>query len=184
MRTTIFYVDMDGVLADFVGGSLKLHGKHIPPAEVGWDFWQQVGFDDWRAFWEPLENEQFWAELEPLPDGMELFRHLERIVGHERIGILSSGLCPGSCDGKRDWLRKHLPKYEEHAIFCTKKQLCAAPCKLLIDDHDANIDAFRKAGGFAFTVPRSWNRRRGEIDANGHFDSQAMIHELEAMAGL
>lgn len=178
MKPIVFF-DMDGVLADFVTGSLAAHGKNLHPAEVQWDFMAQVGFTGGGdpAFWRPLENPAFWAELAPLPDGMALFRAAERLFG-DRVSILSSGLCPGSVDGKRAWLAKHLPGYEKKAVFATVKEQIAGPLKVLVDDHEPNVDRFREAGGPALLVPRPWNRRRAETCTAGRFDPAALAKEL------
>lgn len=182
MRTIFF--DMDGVLADFVGGALAAHGKTLDPAAVQWDFCSQIGFagPGDPAFWSPLSNPEFWATLPPLPDGMELFRRAEAEFGAGRIGILSSGLCPGSCDGKRAWLKKHLPAYEKRAIFCTVKELVAAPCKVLVDDYEPNHDAFVAAGGRAVLAPRPWNRRRELTGEAGRFDPAVEFGHLRNVA--
>lgn len=176
----MIFFDMDGVLADFVGGSLRVHGKQLHPSEVQWDFMCQVGFAGGGdpGFWEPLSNPSFWAGLEPLEDGLALFRTVEALVGHERLGILSSGLCPGSCDGKRAWIDRHLPGYGKRVVFCTMKGLVGAPGKVLVDDHDLNADQFAEAGGRSVLVPRPWNRRRGEADHGGRFDVAKIANEL------
>lgn len=182
MKQVIFF-DMDGVLADFVGGSIRVHNLPLTHAECGWDFWTPHGITH-EVFWKPLTDPAFWANLDPLPDGLELFRHVESRVGTDRIGLLSSGLCPGSCDGKRDWLKKHLPGYEKNAIFCTAKHLCASSTKILIDDHEPNVDGFRVHGGTAVLVPRPWNKRKPETCAKGGFDAARLAAELEGMVGL
>lgn len=177
VRQTVVLFDMDGVLADFVGGALSVHKAVIPRHQVPWDFMSHIGFSGGGdpAFWRPLENADFWANLRPCADGMEAFGQIERRVGRDRIGILSSGLCPGSCDGKRAWLTKHLPHYARRAIFGTAKELLAAPCKLLIDDHDPNVDAWRGCGGKAVLVPRPWNIGR-TMTRDGEFDADWLVH--------
>lgn len=174
------YLDMDGVLADFVGGSLKAHGKSIPPKDVQWDFMKQVGFNGGGdpAFWGPISNPDFWANLDVLPDGAELFRYLAEAVKVENIGILSSGLCPGSCDGKRAWLKKHFPELERTALFGTVKHMAAAPCKILVDDHEPNVEAFRNAKGKAFLVPRPWNSKAEHTDAEGNFEPKRLANVI------
>jgi 5'(3')-deoxyribonucleotidase len=176
---TIFF-DLDGVLADFVGGSLALHGKSIPPTDVQWDFMAQVGFSGGGdpAFWGPLSNPDFWAGLPILEDGRTLLIAAEALVGAENIGILSSGLCPGSCDGKRAWLDRHFPGYGKRAIFCTTKELVAAPGFVLVDDFDRNCEKFAAHGGKSVLVPRTWNARKGETDSAGRFNPEKLVLEL------
>lgn len=182
MRSVALF-DMDGVLCQFVAGALAVHGKSLHHAETQWDFCTQIGFNGPGdpAFWRPLENAAFWAMLEPHIDGMRLLTYLEERIGEDRIGILSSGLCLGSVDGKRMWLRRHLPKYEKRAIFCTVKELVAGPGKVLIDDHDPNVNKFAAVGGHAVLVPRPWNTRKGQLPSRYHlreFDPELLLTEV------
>lgn len=181
MINTVFF-DMDGVLADFTGGSLKVHGKSLPPRGIEWNFFSQVGITE-PEFWKPLRNRKFWADLEPLPDGMELFRRVVDLIGDkENVGILSNGACPTSCDGKRDWIRHHLPDFEENIVFAQSKGLCANSSDvLLIDDYEKNIGKFRARRGKAIIAPRSWNSRRDEIDDNGMFDPVEVFKQVVRM---
>lgn len=178
---TVFF-DMDGVLADFVGGTFRVHGKSIPIKDVVWDYPKDLGFPLGSAdpaFWAPLGNARFWENLEPLWDGMRLFQEVANEIGPARIGILSSGLCPGSCDGKRAWLAKHLPGYEKQAVFSHNKRLVGGPGKILIDDHDPNVDGFRAAGGRAVLIPRPWNSAAAESDELGNFGVESVFSRLE-----
>lgn len=177
-RKKVVFFDMDGVLADFVGATIRVHNLPLKHADCGWDFWTPHGLLS-EEFWAPLADYHFWANLEPLPDGMDLFRRVEATIGTDRIGLLSSGLCPGSCDGKRDWLKRHLPAYAKSAVFCTTKHLCAAPCKLLVDDHEPNVTGFIEHGGSAVLVPRPWNSRRGETCDRALFNVDAVLREVE-----
>jgi hypothetical protein len=59
--------------------------------------------------------------------------------------------------GKVAWLEKHLPSYSRRFLFGPKKEFCAGPDRLLVDDHDLNTEAFAASGGRTFLVPRQWN---------------------------
>lgn len=171
-RPTAFF-DMDGLLADFYGGACLVHGKEVPlPAP--YDPWNVWGMDP-SAFWEPLANREFWAALRPLADGMDLLRRFRAVADDLgiKLAVCSSGLCPGSVDGKLDWLRRHAPDLAGAAVFTPHKELCAGPGKLLIDDHGPNVDWFTGHGGAAVLVPRSWNALSGKTTpgpAGGSFD--------------
>jgi hypothetical protein len=184
MPASIVFVDLDGVVCDFAAGSLAAHRIWMHPKEVGWDFPAQVGFKPGYdpAFWRPLEHRSFWANLDPLPDGLATFRILEDALGRDRLGVLSSSLCPGATDGKRDWLRRHLPGWEAEASFSAVKWKHAAPCKVLVDDHGPTVERFRAAGGRAVLVPRPWNPRRGETCDRGLFDAGDLAAEILAAA--
>lgn len=176
MITTLF--DLDGFLADFVTGSLAVHGKHIPPDEVRWDFFAQAGLTA-EEFWKPLHNREFWAGLDVHTDGMAVFEKVASATpDRDRIGFLTSAACPLSYDGKKDWVAKYLPGWETHIVTAEKKGLAGAKSKCLVDDHDKNVDAFAKAGGQTVLVPRPWNRRRDEALPGGRFDIEKVTAEI------
>lgn len=181
-RKPVVLFDMDGVLADFVGGALAAHGKELVPSEVVWDFPSQIGFAGAMdpAFWAPLSHAEFWEQLPPLEDGMAAFEAVAARVPRERIGFLSSGIVKGSSDGKRAWVAKHLPGWEKHLILGIHKALLAAPCKVLVDDYEPNADGFGAAGGRAVLVPRPWNRRKPLTCGRGRFDPAAVANEILA----
>lgn len=179
MKPVLFF-DLDGVLADFVRGALAHHGKSLQMADVRWDFPQQVGFGGTWApeFWEPL-GETFWAGLDTLRDGFELLGAAERLVGADRIGLLSSPCDTRGCaEGKRAWVARHMPDYRKRLFLGSAKELFAAPGKVLVDDHDPNCDRFAAWGGRAILVPRPWNARRGECCPAGGFDAAKVAAEL------
>jgi hypothetical protein len=185
MKPVIFF-DLDGVLADFVGGALALHGKELPRDEVQWDFYSQIGFDgpsDPR-FWGPMGHE-FWAGLSVLPDGLCLLRTAERLVGAENIAFLSSPCETAGCaDGKRAWVRRHFPDYARRLFLGSAKHLFAGPGKILVDDHDKNTGAFGGAGGLYVLVPRPWNVNRTECHPGGSFDVPQVARWLEGTLSL
>jgi hypothetical protein len=185
--TPAVFVDMDGVLADFVRGAFRLHGKSIPMRDVQWGFPAQIGFESDRdpAFWRGMDR-AFWAGLEPLADGFALFRAVERMIDPERIALLTSAAGEDGCiDGKRDWIRRHLPDYLPRLFTGSAKELFAAPAKLLIDDNDVNAARFRRAGGAAVLVPRPWNVRGWGCDADGGFDPPSASDDVRtALAGM
>lgn len=168
----VCFLDLDGVLVDFVGGALAMHGKHIPPAEVRWDFPSQVGFDgvNAAAFWAPLGRD-FWAGLGWTADGRGILAAVEDAFGPERVCLLTSPcLTPGCAEGKLDWVRRELPGYARRVLVGPCKHLLAGPGKLLVDDHDANCEAFAKAGGASVLVPRPWNEYRDDCRSDGTCD--------------
>lgn len=166
------FFDLDGVLADFVGGALAHHGRSIPFDEIRWGFPEQIGFDGPNdpAFWSPLGYD-FWRCLPVLDDGMQALAHAEKLFGAKSIAILTAPCKTRGClDGKRDWVAHHLPGYSRRLIFASAKGFLGGPNKVLVDDRDENIDSWQVTGGVGVLFPRPWNRGRGwEMSVNQNY---------------
>lgn len=175
----VCYLDMDGVLVDFVGGSLRYHGKHLAPADVRWEFPTQVGFSGtWASeFWDKLGFD-FWANLEWTHEGKDLLYAIEEKFGDNVILMTSPCATAGSVEGKISWINSNLPKYARKFMVGPAKHLTAGPGKLLVDDYEGNTDKFVEHGGRAVLVPRPWNRRIGETDSLGRFNLARLSSEL------
>ena len=169
MNPTVFF-DIDGCLADFVGGALKIHNREdVKHADVPWGMEAHLGITP-EAFWSPLDY-GFWANLGKLEDGFGLLAVAEQLVGPENIGLLTSPCRTAGCaEGKIDWVKKHLPQYSRHLFIGSAKQLFAGPSKILVDDHNANVDRFAQAGGNVVLVPRPWNDCKQYTRPDGSFD--------------
>jgi 5'(3')-deoxyribonucleotidase len=155
-------LDMDGVIADFVAGACAHHGIANPwdrPEMLGeWDFMKALpeGMSA-TTFWGSLGLD-FWANLDKTSEADELVEYLEQRFGEENICILSSPcLTPGCVEGKLLWIKKHYPRLARSYLFGPRKEFCARPNTLLIDDLDHNVWKFREHGGAAILFPRPWN---------------------------
>lgn len=180
--TPVCFLDLDGVLVDFVGGAFRLHGRSVPAADVQWGFPEQLGFSGVNdpAFWEPMGFD-FWAGLAWTPEGRDVLRSVEAAFG-DRVAVMTSPCdTPGAVEGKVAWVRRELPAYRRRFFVGPAKDMAAGPGKVLVDDHDANVDKFVAAGGAAVLVPRPWNRRRDET-VDGRFSTVALDLEVAAAA--
>lgn len=156
------FLDMDGVLADFTSAAVFKHGRENP-----WAKGENLGEYDMakiyqmtpKAFWEPLGCHDFWANIQPLNEGMALLKYLESDLPQAKITLLTSPtLSPECSSGKHAWVAKHLPKYSRKlAIWPEKEVLAEVPNSLLIDDSDENVTKFIQAGGNAILWPQPWN---------------------------
>ena len=152
-------LDMDGVIADFIGAAALLH-EFDASAVKCWDFLESFGIDP-VAFWSPM-GRKFWANVPKTIEADAIVQACEEAVGAENVCLLSSPCDTDGCiDGKRDWIRKHYPQFARRAMFGPAKEFCAAPNRLLVDDSDSNCNAFARAGGVACLLPRPWNLNRG-----------------------
>lgn len=157
------FLDMDGVIADFVSATLALHGRaealeNWPAGER--DIPAVLGMSR-SEFWRVIDEQgaDFWAGLAPFPWFEELVA-LVREFGPMSI-LTAPSLAPACLDGKVQWLYDHFPKVRGKRftdfIIGPQKNLLAQRGRVLIDDAQSNVDAFRAAGGGAILFPQPWN---------------------------
>ena len=149
---------MDGVFVCWVKGCLKVHGSALTPADItGWVN-VQLGCS-MAEMWAPIDalGPEWWANLEPWPWFEQLWAELQRIS--EKVYICTSpSHSVHAVPGKKMWLAKYLPDFDQRDIvFTSRKFLLAKPGRVLIDDLPTNVDAFRKEGGQAVLFPQHWN---------------------------
>jgi hypothetical protein len=163
--------DLDGVVAHFTNGACDVHGLPRSAGLSGaWNFHHPHGISD-AAFYAPMGRD-FWADLGVWPDGIELFKRIESLVGHERIAFLSSPCQTAGCEeGKRIWFKRHFPQYDPWGdlFLGGKKQKLAYGGAILLDDSDTNCERWAARGGRSFLIPRPWNKDRDQVDAEGLF---------------
>jgi len=159
------FLDMDGVIADFVGAALRTHNA-IGLYEKGRaqncdDIAKLLGISQ-KDFWGKLdEDPQFWYSLRPTHDAEQLVEFAEDLVGREHVAILTSPAQSEHCvPGKRAFIARHFPQFSQRIIFCPSATKCfvAGPQRVLVDDKESNVEEFRRAGGIGVLVPREWNR--------------------------
>lgn len=171
-------LDLDGVLVNFVRGAHLAHGRE-PVARVEWNFFEPWGMTP-VEFWAPMGFD-FWLNLTWTDEGRELLRGLEGLIPSDRIALLTSPCdTRGGVEGKVEWVRRHMPDYRRRLLVGPPKYLMAGPGKVLVDDHEPNVDGFLGEGGRAVLVPRSWNRRADEAcPTTNTFSVQAVLAEVE-----
>ena len=174
------FLDMDGVLTDFVGGVCRAFGKTNPyPNETRdytfWHAWPDISTKDVSA----ICNQEFWHSLEWVDDGRDTMRAIMDTLGLEKVYLLTLPM-PNleSASGKMMWINNNLPIYLSRTIITTAdvpKAFLARPDALLIDDKDENVEGFKVAKGNAILVPRPWNKLYKYSDVS----SQMVRKELE-----
>lgn len=153
------FIDLDGVLVDFVQGAFDYHDINIPWPEIQWDFLKQAGIEP-DAFWTPLDQ-PFWASLKPTSELFVIIPAAERKFGVENVFLCSSPCETAGCiTGKAMWVEKHLPSYSRRLILTNRKEVFSGPGRVLIDDRDENVEGWEKAGGIGVLVPRPWNKTK------------------------
>jgi len=154
----MIFLDMDGVLCDFVSAAFSAHGSTFNPQEYprGEFAIESVLGCTTKEFWRRIDfaGEYFWEHLEPYPWAEVLFRELQRV--DEVIIATSPSRSPASYAGKQRWLR-YMGMNGVQSMFGSRKYLMAKPGRVLVDDGEHNVTPWIREGGQAVLVPQPWN---------------------------
>jgi len=172
------FVDLDGVLADFVRAALALYERDElldcwPAGE--WNMPKVLDISRGK-FWGAIDRQggAFWESLEIYPWTFKLIDRQREIAP---ITIATSpSLDPSCLAGKVRWMQRHLGGSFRDFLIGPSKHLLAKPDVVLIDDRDSNIDAFRKHGGQAILFPQPWN-------TNHHIEDDRLTYVLSQLSG-
>ncbi len=161
------FLDLDNVLVDFVNGACRHHGvpnPYLNPDNRGKYNMETLIKMDGKAFFGKMDFD-FWSNLEWLPDGRDIIEAILKYVSPKQVTILSSPIATNGClDGKIHWIRNNTPEWKRSFFIGPNKHKIAGPNKILIDDHDVNVDNWvtrddgTPTGGHAIQVPRVTNR--------------------------
>ena len=175
MKIEAVMCDMDGVLADLITAMCRVHDKD--PASVDlyglMDVWSMTESE----LWDPIDSdEEFWCNIEPYPWFDVLVEMLRKVAP---ITIATYPRNHWACaHGKLGWLKKHFGEdFDSYMIGRRKDLMGYNPRHLLVDDHEDNVHAFRKAGGQAILFPAPWNDLRFVDQQKKHMEY--MIYELQ-----
>lgn len=167
-------LDMDGVLADFVGGAARLVGFD-PALVTTWEFYSSVGETE-DSFWKKVSRAGpvFWENLEEYPWAANLITACNITAPTIILSAPSKHrLCKeDSVIGKVRWMSNRWGNEFDDYYLGTKKEFCASPDSVLIDDNDTNCDRFIQAGGRAIIFPQPWNSGRDIPDKVGYVMEQ------------
>lgn len=163
------YLDLDGVLVNFLGGlhkalNVPYNYENYPYEKGKWDMLTDIGgFDVIPATFKECNDcctTNFWDNLEWMHDGRDILIVIMNTLGLEKVYFLTTPM-PNleSASGKMMWVNDNLPIYLKRTIITqVPKSLLAKPDILLIDDKDENVEEFIKAGGYGILVNRPWNK--------------------------
>ncbi len=154
-------LDVDGVLANFVQGSIDFHGMN---SEFKWEDatdWTYYKKSPWsltsREFFLPLDTVEFWENLKPYEYAVPFYRFLKTLGAELTICTAVPDGSVNAASGKYRWLKKHLGIDSSDVVITRKKHLLANDHTLLIDDAMHNAIGFRNNGGNVILFPRPWN---------------------------
>ena len=156
------FLDMDGVLVDFVGAMCRVHNQKWPynegdnkniDLETIWDM-------PAKEFWAPADTIEFWADIKAYETGQDLVDCAIKTYGIDNVSVLTSApLSPESAAGKIICLQRNYPKLARRFLIATKytKKLCAEPNAVLVDDRIKIIREFQENDGIGVLYPQPWN---------------------------
>ncbi len=159
------YLDLDGVLADFVGAMCKAHKRTSPyPERKGeMELSKLWGISD-SEFWAPSRGEGFWLAMEKLPRADEIVgRAVTRVGSVNRVYIATSPSADRySRSGKHGWVERWFPALKSRVVIIKDKWMLARPGRMLVDDTPKHVDSWRSPpdgseGGTAIWCPSEWN---------------------------
>ena len=154
------FIDLDGVLTDFVKQMCRVHGEEDPYKEYSYlgqydlaKIWQMSDTE----FWHPANKVEFWEEMPLTREAEDIVSTVIQKFGLENTAILTApSKNPNSVVGKLNWVEENFPELRESTIVAQCKDFLARE-NVLVDDRDSNIEDFRNAGGRGILLPRAWN---------------------------
>lgn len=162
------FLDIDEVLADFVGAAAGIWGftpaEFTAARELGcWNIVKSLGVTEFE-FWEAItaKGEQFWENLELHPWAKELHDSLQQLG--DLYLLTSPSHCPTSFTGKINWIHNYFP--ETRYLITPYKYLLADKDSILIDDREENVEKFIKAGGWGIVFPTIGNSEYQFVDTS------------------
>lgn len=149
-------IDLDGVLADFASEAIRQllpPGKFKPSDWTSWNWIEQ--YTSRGSLTSLFRTTSFWENIPLYPWAKELVEAL-RATGCKLQFITDAKGITEAEEGKTNWLIDHgfadIP-----VVFTADKHKYAHPNAVLIDDSNANCEAWRKAGGRDILFPQYWN---------------------------
>lgn len=152
------FLDMDGVVADFVSGAIEVAALPLTHDQVDrWNFFEP--YMSAEEFWKRIHDTyEFWEGLEPYPWAHELVELCKQYG--EVIFLSDSSHDDNAPSGKVKWLRRHgfLNADSSNYMLGRQKHLLGEDWHhILIDDSQDN---FMMWPGRSILFPQNWNMNR------------------------
>jgi hypothetical protein len=150
MKTNTFYLDMDGVIADWNAGVRDILGyiKEDPNAHYPDKEWNRI-----------KDNERMYRDLPIMAQAGALISLAKAFESQLGWNVLFLSAVPKGNDvhwafwDKCLWAQKNFPGIPVHfGPFAKDKQVHCKPGDILVDDRRSNCEEWRAAGGIAVEV--------------------------------
>ena len=149
----MIFLDVDGVICNFVEASLKAHGRYEKHEDVKtWAYYHDWGMSD-ADFWAKCSGVEFWANLTEYPWAGQMVATADSLAERYFLTAPTSTKRAECIIGKEQWLlgdsMRMIPTEHKHLI--------AAPGRVLVDDNEKNIANWIKHGGIGLGLKQPWN---------------------------
>lgn len=173
MVLTHIFLDLDDVLADFVGEMCREFNVKYAAA-TSWELHNACGVTKFEWFrWLKTREARFWERLKVQPWANPLVQYCKRIAPTSIATARNSSRA--ACASVGPWIVNHLGALP-WAIL-DDKHLLAQPGRALIDDNEHKVERFREAGGVGILFPRPWN----SASQDTHRALEAVVRQLMEM---
>jgi hypothetical protein len=141
------YLDMDGVLFDFVKALESTTKMSIKQ-------WMKL---DRKKRWDPvIANKTFWSNGPWLSEGKKLFNYVKKYNPHILSAYVEHAFDPNCIPGKMKWAMKNtgLSRDKINLVMRSQKKnyaMNAGQQTILIDDYEKNTKEFSNRGGIGIT---------------------------------
>ena len=194
------FIDLDDVLNTFTMHALNDMGCDVSPTNYD-EYDPDWGYDivkvrnKLRPLDRAIDSEEFWSSIRrriwgsvPKTDFCDkLIETCANLVGKRNVCILTTPTTDPDCAaGKLEWIQKFMPEWiHRQYALCPRKEFCAHPNALLIDDKESNLFDFREGhrGGHSVLVPRPWNANRNVRPPGGYVMSCLRLRFSYPMPG-
>lgn len=179
----MIYLDMDGVLADFVQhtSDLKIPNNYqwFDPRET----WTKETWEGEAIKTKAMHSPGFWNSIPLCPGAKELWDFCKpygRAVLTAKPQADSPDLV---AEEKLEWINKFLGPHNGDAFICCLRHEKAkyAPGHVLVDDDPRNCKSWEEAGGRAILHGSKYVRHGGSITIIEPADVQKTINTLKEM---
>ena len=159
MVTGYVLIDMDGVVADWVGSLLNLVKERLGINYLHKDIRdyniRHLDLPDEVFTW-PAE-EGFWYNLEVLPEAKEFMKQIKLVTSDWYFFTATGRSYARAAYEKRQWLRKHFKISYTKVVICDDKPGFIRPGDILLDDKHENVINSIKKGAHGFLIKQPWN---------------------------
>ena len=150
MKKNTFYLDMDGVVADWNAGVKDILGYANKDANT------HYSDEDWNKI---KENQRMYRDLPVMPDADVLVNVARQFRDKLGWDLMFLTAVPKGNDvhwafyDKMTWAQKHFPDIPVHfGPYAKDKYIHCKPGDILVDDRHSNITAWKEAGGIGVEV--------------------------------